>query len=292
MKKLLSPKLDFVFKKLFTKDVDLLIDLINTVLKLSDYKRVKEIEIKNPTILPEDISKKFIVLDILAVDETDHKYDIEIQVRKYDYYPERALYYLTKMYSDQLDSGEKYDELKPVIGIHFLDYKQFPKSNQCYFCFQLRDVDNPKLKFTDDLSLIIFELPKLSELKKLDKTDKYLMEWLYFLKHADKEGDKNMRTHYTNPSIHKAFNILEGLSSDEEVRIHAQMRERALRDELSMLASARREGEKIGIEKGEKIGEKKSRKAIAKNLLLIEQLSIDEIARITGLNKDELRALS
>ena len=43
MKQLLTPKLDFVFKKLFTVDTELLIDLLNTVLEFPDNRQIRTI---------------------------------------------------------------------------------------------------------------------------------------------------------------------------------------------------------------------------------------------------------
>ena len=59
---------------------------------------------------------------------------------------------------------------------------------------------------------------------------------------------------YTNPNIHKAYRVLHGLSADEEARQLAEMREKALKDEVSELNAARREGERIGERRGERKG--------------------------------------
>ncbi len=71
---LLSPTLDLVFKLIFTKDKDLLVDLINSALQLPKGSQIQSVQVLNPTILPEEIGKKFIVLDILALDQNDHQY--------------------------------------------------------------------------------------------------------------------------------------------------------------------------------------------------------------------------
>jgi len=164
--KLLTPKLDFVFKRLFTEDMSILADLLNAVLKNEHGSLIKTVKVKNPIILPDEITQKFIILDILAQDENKRRYDIEIQVRNYASYPERALYYLCKLYSSQLDSGENYEKLKPVIGIHFLDYEQFSDSDyeDFYFHFEMIDARYPSLRLTKDLSLHIFELPKFERI--------------------------------------------------------------------------------------------------------------------------------
>ncbi|MDM8516358.1 Rpn family recombination-promoting nuclease/putative transposase, partial [Desulfobacterales bacterium HSG16] len=310
MENLLTPKLDYVFKMLFTRDTEILVDLINSVLDLSGDRLICSIKVLNPGILPETIKSKFIILDIRATDEAGRQYDIEVQVKKYDSWPKRVLYYISRMYGNQLKSGDEYEKLNPVIGIYFQDYKQFPKyKDKFHFCFELRDEEYPELRLTDDMSLHIFELPKFDQLEEKQPADNNLNEWLHFFNHAHEEKEKSMRTHYTNPKIGKAFNILESLSSDTEVWTQALEREKALRDEISMLASARREGEKNGFVKGEKTGFVKGEKTgfvkgektgfvkgerlgiekTAKNLFLLGTLSIEEISRATGLSIAEIK---
>ncbi|MCP4348604.1 MAG: hypothetical protein GY795_24240 [Desulfobacterales bacterium] len=88
-----------------------------------------------------------------------------------------------------------------------------------------------------------------------------------------------MRTHYKNPAIHKAFNILEALSADDKVRRMAEMREKALKNEISELAAAKRQGRQEGIE------------ITAKNLLKMKTFTLGQIAEATGLSEDDLSEL-
>jgi len=196
-------------------------------------------------VLPEEITKKYIIPDIPAVDGSGQIYEIEMQVRRSDSYPKRALYYLSRIYAGQPDAGEDYEKLKPVIGIHFPDYEMFPDNEDFRFRFEMRDVRHPALSLTDDMTLHIFELPKFERIMKTGQMKDSLGEWLHFFNHAHEE-DKTMRTAYKNPAIHRAFGILETLSADETVRHLARVREDALRNERSELFYA----EKRGVEKG------------------------------------------
>jgi hypothetical protein len=54
--------------------------------------------------------------------------------------------------------------------------------------------------------------------------------------------------------IKRAMSRIRELSADEETRRLAFVRERALRDEVSFLNDAKREGEQLGIEKGRQEG--------------------------------------
>ncbi|MDM8540121.1 Rpn family recombination-promoting nuclease/putative transposase [Desulfococcaceae bacterium HSG9] len=295
MTELLTPKLDLVFKSLFSQDTELLADLINAVLNPPMRRRIRSVELLNPGILPETIIQKFIILDIRASDETGRQYDIEMQVRRYDDYNQRTIYYLSRMYAEQLQAGDEYGALKPVIGIHFLDYEQFPEYRDYHFSFELRDQRYPELCLTEDLALHIFEMPKFERLRGKAHHAGDMAEWLHFFNHAHEEGDRDMRTHYANDKIFRAFDILETLSGDEKIRLLAAEREKALKDEASMLGAAIRKGEKIGLQKGEKIGLEKGARTKAVNtaekLLTIDVLSVEQIADATGLSLDEVRAL-
>jgi len=283
---LLTPKLDLVFKKLFAENIGILINLLNAVLGLPKKQQIRSVEVRNPIILPEEITQKFIVLDVLVTDRMGLSYEIEMQVRRYESYSKRALYYLSRIYAGQLDSGEDYEKLKPVIGIHFLDYELFPDQDDFRFRFEMRDVRYPELRLTDDMVLHIFDLAKFETMMQNKQHGNDLSEWLHFFNHAHEE-DKTMRTAYTNPAIHKAFDVLETLSADEKTRRLARIREDALRNEHSELFYAEKRGEKRGLEKGRKENAVKT----AKNLLAMAVLLPDQIAQATGLDIEEIQKL-
>ena len=282
---LLNPKLDIVFKKLLTSDLSLLADLINAVLKLPKKQRIRKVDVRNPAILPEEITQKYIILDILATDESGFLYEIEMQIRRYTSYSKRSLYYVSRLYAGQLDSGEAYENLRPVIGIHFLDYEEFPDYPDFHFCFEMRDSRHHGLLLTDDIQIHIFELPKFEKFGDKQLEDS-INEWLRFFNHSYKE-DKAMRTSYKNPAIQKAFKMLEILSADEETRRLAEMREKALKNERSELAAAKREGIEEGMQKG--IMEEK--RNAAKILLKMGVLTMEQISEATGLDVEELQKL-
>jgi predicted transposase/invertase (TIGR01784 family) len=162
---LLDPKNDYVFKKLFAEAPTLLAGLINDV--RGDEPPVEVVEVINPRIEPEEITGKFIVLDILAKDQQGHRYNIEIQVRRYDPWSARSTYYLARTLSSQIVSGQDYQALRPVIGIHLLDFDLFDEPEnapQAQWCFELRDRTNPHIKLGDELKLHIIELAKADRL--------------------------------------------------------------------------------------------------------------------------------
>jgi predicted transposase/invertase (TIGR01784 family) len=113
---LLDPRNDYVFKRIFASHLDLLNDLVNVV--RGDAAPLTLTKVLNPNILPEDITGKEIILDILAVDDQGRNVDVEVQVNSQSHYPARVLYYAARAFVDQLAEGENYGELRSVIRLN------------------------------------------------------------------------------------------------------------------------------------------------------------------------------
>jgi len=73
------------------------------------------------------------------------------------------------------------------------------------------------------------------------------------------------------------------LSADEEARRLASVRERALRDEVSLLNDAKREGREEG--------HLEAKRATAQNLIKLGVLSDEQIAEATGLTVADVEGL-
>ncbi|WP_084624221.1 Rpn family recombination-promoting nuclease/putative transposase [Oceanospirillum beijerinckii] len=126
---MLDPKNDFVFKKIFSQAPELLSDLINAV--RDDQPAITELEVLNPNIEPEDLTGKHIILDLLAQDVRGKRYNIEMQVRRYNAWSARSAYYLARMLTEQLSRGEDYRQLKDPIRLIYirknLETRVFPR---------------------------------------------------------------------------------------------------------------------------------------------------------------------
>ena len=300
--KLLTPKLDFVFKKLFATHPELLTGLLNAVLKLPRQRRITTVTVKNPQILATEVTGKQIVLDVLANAANGNQYHIEMQASKYSFYPKRLVYYLSKVYANQLVAGESYYRLRPVVSIHFIDYEQYPKRSAFHFCFECRERHYRKLCLTKDLSVHLIELPKFEKrLAQAQVTHDDLSEWLHFFNHAPAEEEKTMRTYYQNPLINQAFEVLEQLSADDATRQLAESREKALRDDASLqweLQEARQKVAKArqkvvkARQQGRQEGRQEGQQDLVKQLLASGRLTREELAQATGLSLAEVQELS
>ena len=81
-----------------------------------------------------------------------------------------------------------------------------------------------------------------------------------------------------DPGVRSACMVLKDLSADEEMRLQAEMREKAWRDEMDRLDGAREKGIDIG------------KKSVAKNLLRMN-IPIERIIEATGLTHEEISSL-
>lgn len=62
------------------------------------------------------------VLDLVAILNDGTICNIEMQVSEYQQIDKRVLYYHSKLYSQQMLIGEKYEELNKTISIAILNY--------------------------------------------------------------------------------------------------------------------------------------------------------------------------
>ena len=199
----------------------------------------------------------------------------------------RILYYWSKIYSSEIKKGQDYNELKKVKAILIVDYdiEQFNNIMKYKTDWKIRETDNHNMILTEDLEIIIIELPKtvytIKERVK-EEYNKKLYDWLKFLKNPEGLGEEEMK----NVNIRKAKEIYEEVEQDEHERYLAHLREKYIRDKASDINYGYNNGLKDGIEKGKKSGIK----MIAKRLLK-ENMEIPRIAIITGLSEEEIRKI-
>jgi predicted transposase/invertase (TIGR01784 family) len=292
---LLRPSLDFVFKGIFgteeNKD-EVLLRFINQAVRETEPKPFISLTLVNTHIDKDMIDDKRSVLDVRAKNEDGKQVNVEIQIKSKKNMAKRTLYYWAKLYEEQLSESKPYSDLKKTITMNIMVSRLLP-NERFHNVFHLREDHTGEL-LVDDIEIHFFELSKLTKAHGMDDP---LVRWLTFIKGVSKEMWEELAT--DTPGLKKAMTTLEFLSQDKKMRALARAREKALRDEISELDSARREGEEKGRTEGEKKGEKKGRtegeesKAIqiAKNLLIEEDMDVSKIARITGLPASEIEKL-
>lgn len=252
---LLDPRNDLVFKMLFTNALPLLSDLINAV--RYGEPPINVVSVKNPRLDSADLQGKFIVLDILAQDESGHFHNVEMQMSRREQWGTRSMVYMAKALAEQLKSGEPYVALKPVIGIHLLGYDLFDDPKQALWCFEMRDRLQPDISLGRELQINIVELPKYDKLMKAGgHGPSALAAWIAYFQHWKEDDIMNQIAYQP---VQDALKHLRTMSDDEETRYLADMRERALMTERIEIEAALARGKLEGKEEGKAEGKEEGK---------------------------------
>jgi predicted transposase/invertase (TIGR01784 family) len=117
MKHSIDPRIDCVFKSLLGNESNrnLLVHFINATLASELVSPITGVEILNPYNEKEHLDDKLSIVDVKAKGEHSRIYQIEIQLLFFSNLPARMLYTWADVYSQQLQSGDKYHELNPPI---------------------------------------------------------------------------------------------------------------------------------------------------------------------------------
>ena len=278
---IMLPTVDFCFKELM-QNPKVRKGFISALLKVSPD------EVKDTILLPASLSResaddKLGVMDVRVLLWNGTQVNMEMQVKYFEYWDERALFYLSKMFDSQIRKGEPYEKLQKCIHVSILDFIRFPGDQECYRRIHLRDEKTNEL-YSDKMELHILELKKIPP----DiKTSEDVLAWMKFFSGKSREEFRNMAK--TNEYLDEAYNTLLNLSADEQKRLEYEAREKALKDYNSQIGSAEKRGlkagEEIGRKAGEEIGEQRTRQIFK---LHMQGRTPEEIARICDITVEKV----
>lgn len=279
---LLSPKVDFVFKRIFgnEKHPNILISFLNAVMKPID--PIKSVQIRNSDIEKEHIEDKYSRLDIKAVTNKGEYINIEIQVKNEYNMIKRSLYYWSKMFENQIVEGDNYDKLSKTVCINILDFK-YLKNDNFHNTYRLKEI-NTNEELTDTMELHFIEIPKLRKLDDTEEISDMLEAWVFFISSPESEVVEKLEM--SKKEIKEAKSELLRMSVDSKERYMYEKRKESILEKISLIESA----EQKGIEKGKKEGENRKTIEIAKKLI-VNGLDDELIKNSTGLSIEEINIL-
>lgn len=126
---------NYIFKKVFTKDKEILLDLLNSFPQFQGRKKITKIRILNPEILGSKKKVKDTILDIHAEDLSGSIFLIEMQTNSQEGFSKRILFNWSKLYSMSLNKGKGYKELPKVYSINFLNFSLIKKTFRIHLQF-------------------------------------------------------------------------------------------------------------------------------------------------------------
>lgn len=235
------PKYDFVFKALMENE-QVRKYFISDVLNIPP-EEIKSVRISNPFLWKRRVRHKLGILDVLLILNNDKKIDIELQVRMVKDWDGRTLFYLSKMFTEDLLAGQNYHKLKSCVSISLLDFNvdESPKYHRVY---RLRDESGSE--FSDLFEIHIVELKKkLGGHGRMD-------DWIRFFNAETQEDLFMIKT--KNPGVQEAINEIEVMSLGKTLRWLHESRLKAIRDQNARDDYVRDEGIAIGETKGKAEG--------------------------------------
>ncbi|WP_338618094.1 Rpn family recombination-promoting nuclease/putative transposase [Turicibacter faecis] len=213
-------------------------------------------------------------LDILATTNKGELINVEVQVADEKNMIERSLYYWSRLFSGQLQSGNPYQKLGRTICINLLDFNLLD-TPEYHSCYVLKEKERNEI-LSDLLELHFIELDKIKDIKQASDIKTQLEAWLEFIKHPESQVSYELARQ--DETIREAKDDLLILSCNEQFRLYYEARLKALLDETSRLQTARDEG----IEQG--------KLEVAKKLLSTG-MDIECVSEVTGISINNVKNL-
>ncbi len=231
---------DFAFKKVFgsLQSKDILISFLNALLDFGD-NPIVNLTIVDPYQAPLVMTLKNTYVDIKAYLDNGTQVIIEMQVLNQSGFDKRVLSNVAKSYSTQLEKGDKYIELNPVIGLTFTDFVMFPQpqlASQVITDFILLE-RHQLIPYSEDMRLVFVELPKFD--KKIRELKGMTDKWIYFVKNVG-HLKSIPKTLANDKAINQALTIANTASLTPEELDVQQKKLMWLSDQKTNLARAER----------------------------------------------------
>lgn len=230
--RLISLKSDYAFKELFSHE---------NVRKqfLSDVLKIPLTEIRSTVLLNTHLWTRYRkhkqgILDVLMELGDGTKVNVEMQVKRRQHWIKRQLFYLAKMYTEDLKTGEDYARLHRCISIGILDFSLTDTSKYHRF-YRMREESGEEL--SDIWEVHVIELGKgLQETKETE----VINDWIRLF-NAEWEEELDM-IKSKSPGILEAVEALKEMSLSRSLRCWYETELKLRRDRKAEDDYVREEG--------------------------------------------------
>ncbi len=277
---------DYAFKRVFgvEENKDVLQDLLECILDIPP-ENIAGLELLDKEFHKELLSEKLGILDIKLRLKDGTFVDIEIQNSWHFDFPERTLYYWSKMYNEAIKQGQDYTNLPKCITINLIG-KGFDKNKRLHNRYLVLEKDT-KEPLASKLEIHILNLEKAKILKESQYKNnkiKRLLNWLKFIE-TDNPEVRNMLAQ-ESPMMRKANATIEVMEMSPRDKWLYDSRMKYEHDRASCINEGYQNGLKQGFADGS------YQKAIeTANLMKKANCEIDFIIQMTGLSKKEIEKL-
>ena len=280
-----DPTVDFAFKRIFGTErfKDATIGLLNSIIKDVN---IVDVSFLNTEIIPENKDDKKCVIDILATDDRDNNFIVDMQNAKQVTFLERMVYYTAKVIA-QLEGevGSAEYNLHSTYAIAFLNFasEAITGINGRYDLHYYTVDETSGHRMPASPEYHFFDLNAFKKISKgiTNETD-YWLSLLTGSKEMDRmpdwaRGDKAYEA-YFEASTRANFTPEETIQYEKDMMTE--------RDRINSINYARWEG----VQEGKAEGKQQAQREIAM-ALKAKGIDAGTIASCTGLSIEEVEAL-
>jgi len=281
--KFADPKNDLAFKKIFGNEnkKEILISFLNSALDFTNEKAIVDVTLNNPYQFPDIKELKETILDIKATDASGNKFIVEMQKKDLSNFAKRSLYYTSKAYVSQIDSGVDVRNLEKVYYIAILNFNMFENNN--YISRHLIINQETQTQDLKDFEFTFIELKKFKV--KLEDLISTIDKWIYFINNAS-SLELIPQEYKDIKEFQEAFKIASKFDWNKKELEHYDKVDLKKADDMDALETATNKGLKQGIEQGIE----QRNLEIAKSLLKAN-IEIETIKLTTGLTIQQIEKL-
>jgi len=266
---ILSPLVDFVFKRLFGDPayISHLIAFLQSVLTLPA-DEYEEVTLQDTHINRRFKEDKMCALDVRIKTRSGRTVNVEVQVGTVAGMWDRMEFYAARLVSEEVGKGGKYKGMPQVITVTILTERLVPTDELYHHRFRLYDPD-AGVGFPNSMEMHTLELSKLP----LASDGSSLWWWLRFLASVTPEDFAAVKER--GPDMAEIVVRLEELSASKKMRRLADAREKARRDQAAREQYARDEGRAEG----------------ARNMLKAK-MPVADVVKFSGLSEADVKRLA
>ena len=235
MAKYLDPKVDFLFKKIFGENKDLLISFLNSFLPLKDKQKVIKIEYLSPELVPATPLGKNSIVDVQCTDNHGRSFIVEMQSEWTNIFRKRLIVNGSKAIIRQLDKksvdeeAKLFQDMQPVYVLAAVN-STFSEGKEWYHTLKIMNPNNQSVVL-DGLEFILLELPKFTPNTWSLAQKKLAILWLRFLKEIDGYYNDLPEEFKKNKFIYSAIQKCEEAAlTPEERKAYERAKDQAMWD--------------------------------------------------------------
>lgn len=224
---------DFMVKELFRHEA-IRKQFVSDVLAIP-MEEIKSVRIMKPFLRKRYKRQKLGILDVALELNDNTKIDVEVQVRPQSFWNKRSLFYLARMYTDELFVGQHYERLKKCVSISILNFNLLD-GEENHSVYTLKDHSGREL--TD-----LFEV-HIIELQKQFQEENPVNDWIRLFNAREDEDLAMIKRQ--NLGIEEAVKVVKQMSLRKRIKWEFEQRQKDWRDRHAQDEYVKEQGRQEG----------------------------------------------